>query len=354
MIKNIFKTESVIRVGPNDRLSHIMSLLSSSHDAAFVFDGEQFLGIINPYHAVIQKSFPSNTKAKHCLVHPPRVDINLALKNVVLLMINSRIHYLPVFEKNKFQAIISARRILSNIISSPELKIKISEYLAEKKPLISIFENDYVSKALTLFKDKKVSKLIVLSADLKLRGILTNYDLVTHLFKPMESQHFGSREGDKSPFLKTKVKNFMKTKLLTLRQTNSLKDAARLILQNEIGSIIIVDRIGSPVGIITTQDLLRAYTGSNPAWKVNFVGKRLSSKSSSIVGEFLTKLNIKFSKRSDVESAKVIVSEKRGAGVYTAAVSLFSKGGLSKIVKMQGKNLNKILKEITDKIRRRE
>src|SRR3989304_5301439 len=112
----ICKKENIIKVSPDDTLSKTLTFFSSSSDAAFVFDQKQnFLGVINPYYCIIKKSYPANTKVKHCLIHPPRVDINASLKKVAHLMLDTKIYFLPVFKDDKFFAIISARRIISAI-----------------------------------------------------------------------------------------------------------------------------------------------------------------------------------------------------------------------------------------------
>jgi CBS domain-containing protein len=54
---------------------------------------------------------------------------------VAQLMIESKVHYLPVFdEQEKFSGIISARRMLSVLKGSPAFKVKIKDVLSAKKP----------------------------------------------------------------------------------------------------------------------------------------------------------------------------------------------------------------------------
>src|SRR5215210_6787788 len=109
-ISEIINTEDVIKVSPNDTLSSALSKLSSSHDAAFVFnDLDEFVGVINPYYSLIRNSYPGNAKVQHCMFHPPRIYPDYPLYKVMQLFNESKIHYLPVFDRNeKFLGIVSA------------------------------------------------------------------------------------------------------------------------------------------------------------------------------------------------------------------------------------------------------
>ncbi|MBI4173933.1 MAG: CBS domain-containing protein [Candidatus Aenigmarchaeota archaeon] len=51
-----------------------------------------------------------------------------------------------------------------------------------------------------------------------------------------------------------KVKEIMKRHVVTVSPTISVKDAATIMTNNRIGSVILVDK-GRPVGIVTTEDI---------------------------------------------------------------------------------------------------
>jgi predicted transcriptional regulator len=348
-LQKFYKTENIITVAPEDTLSRIFSYLSSSHDSAFVMENNQLLGVINPYYCIIKKSYPSNTKAKHCLIHPPKVDINYPLKKVAQLIIDSKIHYLPVFSNSKFLGIISARRILSAIKDADELQTPIKTILINKRPLISVYEDDFLSTALALFKKYRVSKLVVVSKDFKLKGIMAYYDLISYLITPKEKQHWSGREGNKIPLLKRHVRNFMKTNVLTLTKEDKLNQAAEMILEKKIGSIVIIDPERHPIGIITTNNLLSAFIGRRKLPTVQVITKDLSKKSWQIVSGFIRLINYRLIKLRNVSSAKFIIKEKQGTGIFKAILSILSKDNKIKVIKKEGKNLNRILQEVKDK-----
>lgn len=278
---NILKDNNIIKASPDDLLANVLSKLSTSHDSAFVFDEDKFLGVINPYYSVIKASHPGNTKVIHCLSHPPKIFLNFPLVKVCDAFIQSKVHYLPVFDpeprgvqgkfQEKFSGIISARRVLNYLKDLPIFKIKIEDFIRNKnKPIAAIYEDDGIAKAVSLFKSTKFSKLIVINRDMKLRGILSYYDLMAYMMTPKKSPERGQRVDKKTHYLNHSVKNLIKTSVLTLKKEVLLSEAIKLILNKNIGSVIIVDEERDPIGIITTKDILKFYINSERSF-FNFI-----------------------------------------------------------------------------------
>ena len=295
-LKDIIKTEGIIKLLPDDTLSYALAKMRTSHDASFVFDEKnQFLGVINPYYALIKSSYPGNAKVKHCLYHPPKININFPLAKVAGLFSESKVHYLPVFDDNeKFLGIISARRLLSHYLNSPIFSLPISEILKMKnKSLSTIYEDDSVSTAIHILKKTKFSKLVVINKNLKLKGILSYYDLIAYLIEPRDSQGRGEREGNHTGFYHLKIKNFAKIYTLTLFPEDKATKALELILQKKIGSIVIVDKERHPIGIVTTKDFLKLLIKSGNEKKIQFISKNLADQSRQIIGGFLKSAYLK-------------------------------------------------------------
>lgn len=264
-LQDIIKTNNIIRIATHDNLSSALSRLKSSHDSAFLFNDEnKFVGLVNPYYCLIKSSFPGNAKVEHCVYHPPKIYIDYPIEKTAELLIESKIHYLPIFDRQEhFIGIISARRLMRHFRNRPLFKVQIRDFLKRKaKQLSMIFEDDTVQRAINLFKLTKHSKLIVVNKDEKLKGILSYYDLISYLVAPRKTERRGEREGNKANFYHHKVKNFAKSYVLTLSPEDTLDKAISFILDKRIGSVVIVDSKRYPVGIITTRDLLRFFIQS--------------------------------------------------------------------------------------------
>jgi len=270
-LTDILKTERIIKVDEDEVLSSVLNKLGSSHDAAFVFSKKnQYLGAINPYYCFIKSSYPANAKVKHCLFHPPKVYLDTSLVKIASLMIESKVHYLPVFlDKNKeeFVGIISARRLLSYFKNLDLFKVKIAEILKNKKPLMTIEENESIGKAINIFRKTRYSKLVVVNGGGKLKGVLSYFDLIAYLALPKTKEAAGDKKGEKTSFLNLPVKNFTKTYVIVLKKDDFLIDVINLILEKKIGSVIIPNEERKPEGIVTTRDILQFFIQNNASYK---------------------------------------------------------------------------------------
>ncbi|MDH7476283.1 MAG: CBS domain-containing protein [Microgenomates group bacterium] len=348
-IQNAIKTKNIIIINPEETLSSALSKLHSSHDAGFVFSQDKhYLGVVNPYHCLIRNSFPGNAKVGHCLFHAPRLKVNFPITKIAQLMIESKVHYLPVFDKKEnFIGIFSARHLLADLKDSPIFKIKIKEVLTEKKqPMITIYDNDLIANALNLFKKYKISKLIVIGKDMKLRGILTYFDLISFLIAPKSKEALGERAGNKVNLNYQQIKNFAKSYVLTLTENDYLNQALELILDKKIGSVVIVDNKKYPIGIITTRDFLRLLSKKNNEKKIEITEKNLSKENRQILGGFFEYLSNWVKKIPDVTKAKLFVKEEKKGGLFEVVLSLIYRKGQPTIIKKEGKNLRKVLKKI--------
>lgn len=259
---NILKSDNIIRVTPEDHLSHVLAKLSTSHDAGFVFDDkDKFLGVISPYYSAIKSSHPGNAKVINCLTHPPKVYLNYPIVKVCNLFIQSKIHYLPVFSQDEqFLGIISVRRILSHFKNLPIFKTKIAEIIKNRwKPLITVRQDASINEAIHLLKNKKFSKLVVVDYENKLKGILTYYDIINFIVGPKYKENRGDRVGNKGSFYNLHVKTFAKSYVLTMNKDRLLSDVIETIITKKIGSVIIVDKDRHPIDIITSRDILQYF-----------------------------------------------------------------------------------------------
>jgi len=311
--KDLIKTKNIVKISPDDTLSKALTHLSSSHDAAFVFsDDDKYMGVINPYYCFIKSSHPGNSKVEKCLFHPPKIKTTFSIAKIAQLIIESKIHYLPVFdEKDKFIGIVSARHILMLMRDSHLFNLKISEYLKIKKyPVYTIFEDDLLTEAMKSFKKHKISKLVVINKNMKLRGVLAYYDLINYLVTPREKRHKGDREGARIvSFKHNKVINFTKTLVLTLTEENTLKDAINLILDKEIGSIIIIDKNKHPISVITTRDFLGILNQAYRFKKIEDIAYNLSEESKKIIFGFFNQISSWLSKIPNITKMSVFEKE---------------------------------------------
>jgi len=157
----------------------------------------------------------------------------------------------------------------------PIFKVKIEEVIKKRwKPLITVRFDDSINNALNLFKSKKISKLVVVDYQGKLKGVLSYYDLINFIISPKFKESKGDRIGNKGSFYNYHVKTFAKSYVLTMNKEKSLHEVIDTIINKKIGSVIIIDKERRPLDIITSSDILKFYINQE---RLGFF-KQVSSK----------------------------------------------------------------------------
>ena len=120
--------------------------------------------------------------------------------------------------------------------------MQIESYMSHA-PITVRDDTDYW-KALEIMQEKDLHHIPVINQNEKIVGILTFRDL------KMAAMHFGEAN--------VEVAEVMHSPVVTVAPGEPLADAARLMMENRIGGLPVVDNHGRIVGILTETDLHRA------------------------------------------------------------------------------------------------
>lgn len=354
-VKELLKKNDIIRVSPEDTLSHALGQLSSSHDAAFVMDEkDNFLGVINPYHALIQSSaYDGETKVENCLFHPPKINENDTLGRIASMMTQSKVHYLPVFnDKNEFVGITSARRLLGMIRDSVD-NMTLGQVLAAKnRPLVTVDENENISKALAIYKEEKISKLVVVNKQNKVTGLLSYYELIPYLIAPGKRKKGGRGSDEQEPFQKLKIKNYAIRTVLTLQESRSVSHAIDMMLKQERGSVVVVDTSDHPVGIATTRNILELLQDDTEKKPVQLTSKNFNDAHISVVTELVDYVFEHIQKDDNIKNAEVIAEEAKEGVLFRIAIHIIPVKGKMIVYEREGKDLPGMLRELKGLVRK--
>ncbi len=123
------------------------------------------------------------------------------------------------------------------------------------RQVLTIETSDSCLDAVARMHQARVRHLPVVNREGSLIGIVTDRDLRHHLFSPRVFKDLGAIGVD--VLLKAvPVAEIMSTPAISVDPEGELVDAARLMLEEKVGSLPVVEH-GRVVGIITETDLLR-------------------------------------------------------------------------------------------------
>ena len=131
--------------------------------------------------------------------------------------------------------------------------MRVSDLMSQDVATVGVA--DSCQEAVARMVRRKIRHLPVVERDGRLVGVVTDRDLRHRLFEPRVMKEIGTVSVDQ--ILKTvPVKDIMSTPVVTVGPQDELETAARVMLEDKVGSLPVVEN-GRVVGIITETDLLR-------------------------------------------------------------------------------------------------
>ena len=122
--------------------------------------------------------------------------------------------------------------------------MRVKNYMSDAP--MSINGDTVYLKAFEIMKDKNLHHLPVVDDGGAVVGILTRRDL------QLAAQHFKDAP--------VEVSEVMHTPVVTVSPEDSLREGARLMMENRIGGLPVMDGEARLAGVLTETDLLRALT----------------------------------------------------------------------------------------------
>ncbi len=120
----------------------------------------------------------------------------------------------------------------------------------------TIRDTESCREAAAVMAQARVRHLPVVDEARRLVGIVTDRDLRHRLFHPAVFPEVGTVPVQ-TLLGAVRVREIMSRPVVTARPDDDLEAAARLMLEDKVGSLVVVDEAERVVGIVTETDLLR-------------------------------------------------------------------------------------------------
>ncbi len=123
-------------------------------------------------------------------------------------------------------------------------------------PVVTIGLDDSLNTVNKIFSSTKFHHLIVVENN-KLFGVVSDRDLLKALSPNLGTA--AEKESDLAS-LNKKVHQVMTRKPIFIRESNKIRDAIDIFVNNNISCIPVVDKNDVPVGILSWRDIFKAIT----------------------------------------------------------------------------------------------
>jgi CBS domain-containing protein len=187
--------------------------------------------------------------------NPITVPDSGLLPKAARVMLENKITAIPVVnEKREMVGIITTSDIFRFILAElPDLKedLCVKEFMNSN--VVTVEPETSLLEAHRLMGTERIRTLPVLEND-ELKGIVTRTDLLSN-----DMSRFLSRNNQEESLkiLTSSVEQIMTAKLITVTADTTILETAKLMLENKIHSLPVVDAGMKLVGILTESDLFR-------------------------------------------------------------------------------------------------
>lgn len=255
LAKDVLNRNKFKKAEISSSIAQAVSQLNSTHEAVFIFENNDFQGVISLFHSFLGRKFSPESKVSTCLYGPPQIRPEASLIQVAQLMIESRLYQLPVINGDGFQGVVTAKDVLSWACELDICGQQLEEMVDIRKPVF-VDKKTSLAEALHLMIDNSTNRLLV--GDKKdLQGILTLYDLRQYYTEPQERiSAVLSRQPIKKDFASQPVERFYQQEVITTKAKDPLRVAIKKMLEKNIGSLVL-KKSSQVVGLVTLRDLLQ-------------------------------------------------------------------------------------------------
>lgn len=273
-LDSLLSPESLFtKVTVNDTLDSVWGQVESSHEPILVYKNGTYIGLFTLGHLLYKNRLPNTAKAQRALFSPPKLSSDSSVYEIVDAMLSTRVYSLPIISNGLIVGMIEAAKLLKWITGEQQNLQLISEAV-EIREAPTIEKSLTVEDAFSLFRDNKISRLMVINEKGVLEGVLTRNHLSRIYLRPTARQRFKSSTSDPktTQFDPKEVPNRGDLPITKVYRQQVLEipdsyDKTRLVstlLNSDYNSVTLVDSNRKPTGLISIRDVMNAISRLKP------------------------------------------------------------------------------------------
>jgi len=245
-------------------VSRVMNLLERTGYLGGVVSDEKgrYLGVIHVREIIRLRSDPSKTKVISISKKVPLIEPSEGPYRIAKLMLENDVRILPLKGAKGIDGVIYDTDLIRAFVERKLLKGTVRDVMTRE--VITLEKGESIAKAISTLLKRKISHLPITDGG-KVVGVVSTHDVAAKVTFPKIRISLGEVSGEKVKSLSLPVQNIMSTPVVTVDEGAPLNEGAALMLDKEVGSLIVTS--GSPsrlVGILTRKDLLEYIISMRP------------------------------------------------------------------------------------------
>lgn len=274
------KRSTFPQVNSDDRVSQVLGKVTSSHDPVSVYNSKgNLVGLVWPYKLLFSGRPQMTDKVGPYAVPPPQITPETSLYQAITCLLDNRVYALPVFaRRGQILGELSARDILLRLAANRNWSEVVFKQVDITRPLVANSQAT-IRDIYSQLRQEKVSRVVLVDREGKITGIVGRKDIFLALLVPPAGKQRYSTTGDgqKEAAYDRDWEDKLDYPLSDLKSADRVVTAEvgentgkilQKILASNKKSLVLLDRLRRPQGIVTWRSFLRAILAARPKKEV--------------------------------------------------------------------------------------
>jgi CBS domain-containing protein len=220
-----------------------------------VVSGNKYVGMLSYREMLRRRSIRPSSRVEAFMVKTPKVDENEKFEKAIEMLKDSGMAAIPVIRKGGvLVGIFSRSDILKNIDLVGDLgKRPVTDLMSDDPVMVK--EMDKVPEALEKMRSLDESEIPVVDDSGKLSGILKISDIDSRALFPAEEKR--RRDYGQPQKLEIECRSYMSAPISVTKEA-TIAECSRILLENRLHIVPVVDDDGRPVGVVDVSDIVNA------------------------------------------------------------------------------------------------
>ncbi|MEM4389081.1 MAG: CBS domain-containing protein [Candidatus Micrarchaeia archaeon] len=291
-------------------LSKVAAELAKIGTCVIITKDGKYEGIIDDRCITRMPPDPSKAKAGTYAVPAPAIERGTSLLEICRLFYDSPFKALPVIEKEKPSAVVGRAEVLLALAKENLLpKGKVADFMSA--PAATIPESASIAAARARLREKNVKRLIVVDESGRFSGVIGTYELSTALAKPKDRPPLAR---ERLGLSEQPVSSLKREPVDTIAPDASLADAALLMADKNVSTLVVLGEDERPLGLISAKDIFgNILVVEEPRTELSGFDAE-DRESMSVLRAYLDRFLAKYGKAYTIQKVRITAKKQRKKG----------------------------------------